>query len=65
MDDTNQLSIPSEQYDRFLTNIRKTKTKTSWIYLNNIQRKKLYYDDTINRPYFIWNTLIRVYLTTD
>jgi hypothetical protein len=60
-------NITRQQYDRWIKNMSKNKTGTSWIYFvennNNLPLKLKLYKDDENNLYFIWNGIDNVYLT--
>jgi hypothetical protein len=59
-------NITRQQYDRWIKNMSKNKTGTSWIYFvennNNLPLKLKLYKDDENNLYFIWNGIDNVYL---
>jgi hypothetical protein len=55
--------ITQQQYDRWIKNMSKNKTGTSWIYLG-VRKKKLYQDFS-NNLYFEDDIKNRVYLTIE
>tara|TARA_B110000211_G_scaffold195441_1_gene224052 strand:- start:97 stop:324 length:228 start_codon:yes stop_codon:yes gene_type:complete len=47
-----QINVSQEQYDRWIKNVKKSKTNTSWIYLGD-KKKKVY--SWISPANMVWN----------
>ena len=47
-----QIRVSQEQYDRWIKNVKKSKTNTSWIYLGDKKKKVYSWFSPVN---MVWN----------